>query len=147
MSREALSREISQVVSRVVSGEEIDAAARGAMLASKYPDLGMSGEMISEAILRAANMVGMIKSAPMPAAWPDDPPRGDGSAPNGDKHAGGEGETPAVSSRSMQDDLAPAIGAEVGGLADDKPKDRRPSAPPPQRNDPIAALRRVFFRQ
>ncbi len=72
MSREALSLEISQVVSRVVSGEPIDTAERGLMLALKYPELGMSGEMIGAAIVRAANMVGMIKSAPMPAAWPDD---------------------------------------------------------------------------
>ena len=50
MSREALSLEISQAVSRVVSGEPVDAAERGAFLAAKYPELGMSGEMISEAI-------------------------------------------------------------------------------------------------
>lgn len=66
MSREALALDISRVVSRVVSGEAIDTAERGAALAAKYPDLGMSGDLIGEAIARAAGMVGMIKSAPPP---------------------------------------------------------------------------------
>ena len=70
MSREALALDISRVVSRVVSGETIDTVERGAALAAKYPEVGMSGESISEAIARAAGMVGMIKSAPPPPKMP-----------------------------------------------------------------------------
>ena len=70
MSREALSLDISRVVSRVVSGEPIDTAENGAALAAKYPDLGMSGTLISQAIDRAAGMVGMIKNAPEPVKQP-----------------------------------------------------------------------------
>ena len=73
MSREALALDISRVVSRVVSGEAVDTAERGAALAAKYPDVGMSGESISEAIARAAGMVGMIKSAPPPPKPPPGP--------------------------------------------------------------------------
>jgi hypothetical protein len=140
MSREALSREISQVVSRVVSGEEIDAAARGAILAAKYPELGMSGEMIGEAILRAANMVGMIKSAPMPAAWPDDPPRAEDSA---GVRAGAPLPLP---SRAPEHDPAPAIGAELGEGANGEAK-KAATENSETRRSPIAALRRAFFRQ
>ena len=56
MSREALSLEISQVVARVVSGEKIDVAEQSIMLALKYPDLGMSGEMIGEAIVTTRSL-------------------------------------------------------------------------------------------
>jgi hypothetical protein len=73
LSREALSLEISRVVACLVSGEPIDIAERSAMLALQFPDQGMSGEMIGEAIQRAAGMVGMIKSAPAPADWPAEP--------------------------------------------------------------------------
>ena len=67
MSREALSLDISRLVARVVAGEPIDTAERGAALAAKYPDLGMSGVLIGQAIDRAVGMVGMIRSAPRPA--------------------------------------------------------------------------------
>jgi hypothetical protein len=67
VSKEALALDISRVVSRVVSGEAVDTAERGAALAAKYPEVGLSGQSISEAIARAAGMVGMIKSAPLPA--------------------------------------------------------------------------------
>jgi hypothetical protein len=66
VSREALSLEISNLVSRVVRGESIDMAQTGAALAAKYPDLGMSGALIGQAIERAVGMVGMIRSAPLP---------------------------------------------------------------------------------
>jgi len=67
VSREALSLDISRLVARVVAGEPIDTAERGAALAAKYPDLGMSGALIGQAIDRAVGMVGMIRSAPRPA--------------------------------------------------------------------------------
>ena len=66
MSREALSLEIAGVVSRVVRGETIDTAESGAAIAEKYPDIGMSGAQIGQAIERAAGMVGMMRDAPEP---------------------------------------------------------------------------------
>jgi hypothetical protein len=125
MSREALSLEISRIVSQVVSGEPIDAAERGARLAVKYPDVGMSGEMIGEAITRAAGMVGMIKSAPKPNSWPDrirdaapavaeETKRVEAPATNGAK-AASNGALPIVA-RSIDGDLAAAIDAEIGNL-------------------------------
>ncbi len=63
-----LSLEISRVVSRVVAGETIDTVARGKELAARFPGAGMSGDMIAEAIVSAAGMVGLIRdggAAPM----------------------------------------------------------------------------------
>ena len=128
MSREALSLDISQVVSRVVSGESIDTAERGAALAAKYPDLGMSGALIGQAIERAAGMVGMIRNAPEP---PKPPPRAiEAPAPirtapaNGAAADGHRAPKPAsapppvlpVASQSIDDELAAAIDAEIGNL-------------------------------
>lgn len=62
-----LSLDISRVVARMMSGETVDTSASAAELAARYPTLGMSGEMIEEAISRAAGMVGMIRSAPAEA--------------------------------------------------------------------------------
>ena len=163
MSREALSLEISKVVSRVVSGEPVDAAARGMLLAQKYPDLGMSGEMIGEAIVRAANMVGMIKSAPMPADWPADPVPRPAEVAVPKNGAGGMRAYPPrpVLAQSIEDDLGSAIDAEIGNLVSGRaaaksPKgddDRSPSggaqadaAEETRRAGPLAALRRAFFR-
>ncbi len=163
MSREALSLEISQVVSRVVSGEPIDTAARGLMLAQKYPELGMSGEMISAAIVRAANMVGMIKSAPMPAAWPDDPAPRAAAAISAAPVNGANGEhakpPPPVLAQSIEDDLGSEIDAEIGNLlseraatqpvdgADDQASSETAHAnAATRRSGPLAAFRRAFFR-
>lgn len=139
MSREALSLDISRLVSRVVRGEPIDIAERGAALAEQYPDLGMSGALISQAIERAAGMVGMIRSAPEPPK----PPRprvempvavlpangnGNGAARNGTaaRFAAREEQPlqkarPApvalpVAALSIDDDLAAAIDAEIGNI-------------------------------
>ena len=57
-----LSLEISQLVSRALAGEAIDMAAEGGRLAGRFPELGMSGEMIGSAIARAVSMVGAIRS-------------------------------------------------------------------------------------
>jgi hypothetical protein len=61
-SQAALSREISGLVSRMVGGETLDTAACGSELAARFPDGGMTGDMIAEAIVRAAGMVGMIRN-------------------------------------------------------------------------------------
>lgn len=79
-SRAVLSIEISRVVSRVLSGETIDTAAQGEELATKYPDLEMSGPMISEAIVRAAGMMGMIRDGIVPVRPPVGVRPGEGEA-------------------------------------------------------------------
>lgn len=135
MSREALSLEISRLVSRVVSGEEIDTAEKGVALAAKYPGVGMSGEMIGQAIDRAAGMVGMIRSAPTPPK----PPRGLSMTPIAEVRIAEDGQIdkresvsnrpansyPAekaatvvlpVATQSIDDELAAAIDAEIGNL-------------------------------
>ena len=142
MSREALSLDISRVVSRVVSGEPIDTAENGAALAAKYPDLGMSATLISQAIERAAGMVGMIKSAPEPVKPRPEltiaAPKSAAITNKGNGHAPARIEVAAVAARtveapkaappalpaapasssvlSIEDDLAAAIDAEIGNL-------------------------------
>ena len=125
MSREALALDISRVVSRLVSGEPIDTAERGAALAAKYPDLGMNAELIGQAIDRAANMVGMIKTAPAPPKLARERPQ-----PVIDSRVEvAEIERPAAPvappapkpvvpprAFSIDDELAAAIDAEIGNL-------------------------------
>jgi hypothetical protein len=153
MSREALSLEISQVVSRVVSGDAIDVAEQSVMLALKYPDLGMSGEMIGEAIVRAANMVGMIKSAPAPVSWPDASVAA--KTPKMPVAAGiampSRSAEMSALDRSMEDELASAIDAEIGSLVAERTASpaanlRASSGPPTKaaRPGPFAALRSLF---
>lgn len=162
MSREALSLEISQAVSRVVGGEPIDADEQAVLLALKYPDLGMSAEMISEAITRAANMVGMIKSAPMPVAWPDEPVTDELAAVP--QTNGGNGDSTPIAlpglAQSIEEDLASAIDSEIGSLlsnrtateADAETNGQAQAEPAqaavetPRRLSPVAALRRALFR-
>lgn len=66
----ALSIEISRLVARVLKGETIDIAATGDELAFRFPDAGMTGAMIAEAIQRAAGMVGMIREGAIPDVRP-----------------------------------------------------------------------------
>jgi hypothetical protein len=158
MSREALSLEISQVVSRVVSGEPIDAAERGTHLAQKYPGLGMSGEMIGEAIRRAAGMVGMIRKTPMPAAWPQDPvPNAAGAATTMNGSGNGARTAPSLPpyvGPVIGDDLAAAIEEEIGILVSGRVAQvsRRTNGGTHAKAvmaafsaRPMAALRRAFF--
>jgi hypothetical protein len=145
VSREALSLDISQVVSRVVRGEPIDPTEKGAALAAKYPDLGMSAELIGAAITRAAGMVGRIRDEPLVKAKPAKPqppmpaqmPKANGveldrpiavapsmnGGANGSavgKASGGKNGHPTVAtpplSRSIDEALASAIDAEIGAL-------------------------------
>ena len=62
MDRAELSIEISRLVSRALNGETIDVTVEGEGLAVKYPGLGMSGQMIADAIASATGMMGMIRS-------------------------------------------------------------------------------------
>jgi hypothetical protein len=117
LSREALSLEISRVVACLVSGEPIDIAERSAMLALQFPDQGMSGEMIGEAIQRAAGMVGMIKSAPAPADWPAEPVVATTESGPKPEPAASEPDAPepldAERAASLRAELAPALEAAL----------------------------------
>lgn len=72
MSSASLSLDISALVSRSLRGEDIDASAAGNELAARYPDLGMSGELIGKAITRAAGMIRAARAG-RAAAFPDAP--------------------------------------------------------------------------
>jgi hypothetical protein len=132
VSREALSLDISRLVSRVVRGESIDIAERGAALAAQYPDLGMSGALIGQAIERAAGMVGMIRDAPEPprlprslveAVTPSRTPAVNGEAVRPVQMPRAPGivvqATIPVAAQSIDDELAAAIDAEIGNLVSD----------------------------
>lgn len=71
----ALSLEISRLVARVMRGEPLNTAASGAVLARQFPDAGMSGDMIAQAIENAAGMVGMIRGDDPRAAAASSPDR------------------------------------------------------------------------
>ena len=99
--RAALSLEISRLVSRVLSGETLDTAASGDELALRFPDAGMTGDMIAQAIDNAAGMVGMIR---------------EGGAPETPKTAaGGDQKVSLVDDESF----AAALNAELGELTGD----------------------------
>ena len=57
----------------MLTGETVDTAKKGEELAAKYPDVGMTGAMIEEAITRAAGMMGMIRGGTVPPAAPQPP--------------------------------------------------------------------------
>ena len=125
----------------------------------------MTGEMIGEAIVRAAGMVGMIKSAPKPV----EPGQTRVRTASADRRPAGERERaplplPKITlpppAQTIDADLASAIDAEIGSLVSGKrggtggadPHGERvpaktASAPgvPPLR-PPVAALRRALFR-
>lgn len=141
MSRAELSLEISRLVSRLLKGEEVDTAACGEELAGRFPDVGMSGEMISEAIVSAAGMVGMIREGDAPAAADAE-----------------ESDAPSV-----DDEISAAIDAElddlVSGQAAEGEDATNGTAPEPDAADKpaagigtvigrsaMAAMRRAFSR-
>ena len=177
MSREALSLDISRLVSRVVSGEAIDTAERGAALAAKYPELGMTAELIGQAIDRAAGMVGMIRSAPAPEKAVREAANSVAASHVEVAEMERPKPAPAVSTPApvippvalgIDDELAAAIDAEIGNLV----TDRRTAPPEPSFADrpvlgadmagvrrrqrrpilsepkgPFASLRRALFRR
>lgn len=175
MSREALALDISRVVSRVVSGEPIDTAERGAALAAKYPELGMNAKLIGQAIDRAAGMVGMIRSAPAPAKAAREAAEPVAASRMEVAEMERPKPSPAVSAPaplvppvafSIDDELAAAIDAEIGNLISDRrpspaepavteapileqtwpePDPPTPTTQPPK--GPLATLRRAFFRR
>jgi hypothetical protein len=159
MSREALSLEISQVVSRVVGGETVDVAERGAVLAQKYPDLGMTGEMIGEAIRRAAGMVGMIRSGgkPPPEAAAELPapslPAVTFPVVSGHSFAAGDEAGPAPVDTAAREASAEGLRIRRPVAADDaeaqdgrRGSPREPAAPAgrPRRAGPVGMLRALF---
>ena len=66
VSRAELSLEISRLVPRLLKGETIDLAGKAEELAARFPDLGMTAEMISSAIERTTTMVDQIRKRPEP---------------------------------------------------------------------------------
>jgi hypothetical protein len=132
----ALSIEISRLVARVLKGESIDTAASGDELAFRFPDAGMTGTMIAEAIQRAAGMVGMIRE-------------------------GGVTDTSLFPKRTpaFDDELAAAIDAEIGeivaGQSAEAALSKRSAGDAGESGEgprgftvrgAVAAVRRSFFR-
>jgi hypothetical protein len=166
VSREELALEISRVVARLAGGEPIDVAEESGRLSSKYAEVGMSRDMINEAIMRAAGMVGMIKSAPEPDDWPDPaetplltPPPAD-LGPSDAAPREEEAAALPVLAESIDDDLAAAIDVEIGNLVTGRattsakaparnrePAERHEDGPENGPFAPVAAvLRRAFLR-
>jgi hypothetical protein len=61
VSSAELSRDIAQLVARSLEGQALDSAAAGAALAAKYPQLGMSADLIGKAIARTASMIELVR--------------------------------------------------------------------------------------
>lgn len=169
MSSAALSREISALVTRSLSGEAIDTSAQGEELAAKYPDLGMSGELIGKAIGRAAGMMQTLRSgsAPFNAEHVD---RHDGmrqaagelqpggqNAPGAATPAAGKGGGAPAKATDLIDGRASQfrLGGQPGEPAPAAAKRHRPRAPlygtalaaaARLSEGPLAMVRRAFFR-
>ena len=93
MSRAELSLEISRLVSRLLKGESIDLADKAEELAARFPDLGMTADMIGSAIERAATMVDKIRNRPEPlqaTATPDYPDPVETANGDGADHVNGD---------------------------------------------------------
>jgi hypothetical protein len=161
--RVELSTEIAGLVAQVLRGEAVDTAAKGEELAARYPQVGMSGAMIGEAIVRATGMMSMIRERPQP------PERASRStsinahqASNGavvDAAGGNSGSE--NSNIAIDDGLAAAIDADIGGLvaaaggksSDADAIDGSPAAAGTQggaagafAKGAVAALRRALFK-
>jgi hypothetical protein len=147
-SRADLSREISRLVSRVVKGEAIDAAQSGAELAARFPDAGMSGEMIAKAIDSAAGMVGMIREG---GAAEERPPR---RRPQDGARDFDNGARPATNHAAPDGPLAQAMpeAARAGGNGAALADNDQPAEAAREARTGIGALisrgvRRAFFRR
>ncbi len=148
MSSAELSIDISRLVSRARSGEAIDTNSEGEVLAARYPDLGMSPELIGKAISRAAAMMGLALDGP-PGATANELPGADGepSPPlrpiDGATAPFRDGASIAVGTlvEAAEADCAPR---HPQGTSDDEPRtegngDTRSLAAP------VSAMRRAFF--
>ena len=102
-----LALEISRLVARALSGETIDNAASGAALAARFPDSGMSGEMIAQAIERATGMVGMIRDGEGP-----DAPGGAETADTGRSSDPGQS-TDAALAAALDAELSDLVGVQM----------------------------------
>ena len=107
-----LALEISRLVARAMRGETIDVASSGEALAARFPDAGMTGEMIAQAIERAAGMVDMIRDGVELEAAPKN--------------------TEASDPNSTDAALAAALDAELSDLVGDQTED----APGPPDDEP-----------
>ncbi|MGH6924020.1 MAG: hypothetical protein ACRED5_09795 [Propylenella sp.] len=146
-SRAELSLEISRLVSRVVKGEAIDAAASGAELAARFPDAGMSGGMIAEAIVSAAGMMGMIREGGATEERPARRPPGNGA------RASDNGGRPAPSDAAPDEPAAQTPEtAHPGGSGAAPSEDYLPAEAAPEARTGIGGfisrgVRRAFFRR
>jgi hypothetical protein len=123
-----------------LKGEEVDTAACGAELAGRFPDVGMSGEMIAEAIVSAAGMVGMMRESEAPATAEAE----EGDAPSVDDEI-----TAAIDAEL--DDLVSGQAAESGAATNGTAPDAGPDKPSAGIGGLIgrgamAAMRRAFSR-
>jgi hypothetical protein len=100
----ALSVEISRLVERLLKGETFDIAASGDELAFRFPDAGMTGAMIVDAVERAAETVGMIHEGALP-------------------------DTPAADTEAspFDEEIAAAIDSEIGEIVTGQGADTPPS--------------------
>lgn len=170
MSSAKLSSDIAELVSRAVSGEEINTRSEGETLAARYPGLGMSGELIGKAITRAAGMMGVSLDREEPRA-PSAFDFGFGEDDAAQPHANGRGDDAGGEDASALDEALgelrlgepdhlidePAepirVGADVAAAGGDEdvsgPDDASSPIPAVARGvlgRPVAAMRRAFFR-
>jgi hypothetical protein len=160
VSSAALSREISALVTRSLSGEAIDNAAHGEQLAAKYPDLGMSGELIGKAIGRAAGMMQTLRNGGGAPAAPDAARTGDAVAV-GELQPAGSHAHDAAASTAERGGGAPARATDLtDGRLSQFTQGGRPSDPAQAAvrrwtalaaaarlsEVPLAMVRRAFFR-
>jgi hypothetical protein len=164
VSRAELSLEISRLVPRLLKGEAIDLAGKAEELAARFPDLGMTAEMISSAIERTTTMVDQIRKRPEPlqatTAAPDYADTTMAASSNGVDHANGdvEGmqaiEMPRVASLSeftFEERPEPAAmnGNGHSAHADETPRANGETAQPARSrfaSGAITTLRRALFR-
>lgn len=154
LSSAELSRDISRLVSRALSGERIDTAIEGEDLAAKYPSLGMSGALIGTAIARAAGMMQTVlqgaEQVPPASADPALAGEAEGTWEQSGAHADEGTFNGDVTERGPDAILAePRPDAELTANSAPESNDRM-TGPFPRRTGSakqrLAAVRRVFFR-
>lgn len=150
LSSAELSIDISRLVSRARNGEAINTRAEGEALAARYPGLGMSADLISKAIDRAASMMGVVlDGAAEPPGGTADPGH-DAEPPPDVVSAALDGQEVAPNVPSpilfasgtpdgaIDEPADPQQGGEVAGAPEVKPET-------PALARPVAAMRRAFF--
>ena len=167
MSRAELSLEISRLVPRLLKGESSDVADKAEELAARFPDFGMTADMIGSAIERATTMVDQIRNRPEPlqaTATPDYPDPVETANGDGSDHVDGDVEgmqaigmprAAALSEFTFEEASEPAAtngnGHSAHANADEGPlpaATAETTQPPRSRfaSGAITSLRRALFR-